>query len=120
MEGENPLPNTITSTLIVILIGIAVWLAIMGLAVALPIRPNIVRITERFVCPPGTEMKVETYVYSYHRPGERAIGIYYLDPDGVTHNVKVKALLTLWGIFFIVSLPVAVLGVVLFQLLFSI
>jgi hypothetical protein len=103
------------ATLLLIILGVAIWLAFMGMAAVLVIRPDSVRITERFLCPPGTEMKVETYVYSYHRPGERAIGIYYLGPDGKSHNIKVKALLLLWGMFFVASLPIAILIVLLFQ-----
>ncbi len=68
------------ATLLLIILGVAIWLAFMGMAVALVIRPDSVRITERFLCPPGTEMKVER---------------------------KVKALLLLWGMFFVASLPIS-------------
>jgi hypothetical protein len=94
--------------LIVLVIGIAVWFAFMGLTLALPIRPDVVRLTERWVCPPGVKLHVETHVYPYHRIGERVISIYYWGDDGIKHQVKVQALVILWGLFFVVALVLTV------------
>jgi hypothetical protein len=99
--------------LIVIILGVAAWLGLMGMALALPIYPGTVRITRWLVCPPGTEMRVGTFVASYHRPGQRGITIECVGADGITRDVKVKALLALWALFFGVSLPAAAVIVLL-------
>jgi hypothetical protein len=36
----------------------------MGMAVLLPLHPDIVRMAGRLICPPGTKMQIETYRYS--------------------------------------------------------
>ena len=55
--------------LVLIILGVALWLALMGLAVVLPLHPGVLRITRKIVCPPGSEIRVGTSVASYHRPG---------------------------------------------------
>lgn len=98
---------------ILITLGLAIFLSLIGIAVVIPIYPNIIRITESFVCPPGMKMKVEKVKLSYHRPGEKGI-IVSCHGHGETIYVKAKALLCLWVIFFVFSLPVAaMLGVLL-------
>lgn len=92
---------------ILIALGVAAWLGIMAIAIALPIRPDVVKIVRWLVIPREAEMQVETYVYPYHRPGERAIGIYCRYADGKKKSVKVRALFALWGIFFVAALPIA-------------
>lgn len=96
-------------------LGVSLWLGIIGMAFALPINPNIARITKRFVCPPGAEMKIETYVYPSHKPGERAIGIYAVSANGNRTSVKAKAMVTLVLIFSLVALP---LTIMVFKVLF--
>jgi hypothetical protein len=96
-------------------LGVSLWLGIMGMAFALPINPNIARITKRFVCPPGAEMKIETFVYPYHKPGERAIGIYAVSANGSRTSVKAKAMVALVLIFTLAALP---LTIMLFKVLF--
>jgi len=48
----------------------------MGFAIAVPIYPNIIRITQSFVYPLGSKMKVQKVKLSYHRPGEKGIIIF--------------------------------------------
>lgn len=93
-------------TMLLIILGVALWLSLMVLAVILPIRPDAVRITERLVCPADTKMDVRTEVYSYHHPGQKAVVVNYRGSDGMIHDVKVKAILALWGILFFVSILV--------------
>lgn len=102
-------------TILLGLVGVSLWLGLMGMTFALPVRPNIVRITKRFVCPPGTEMQVETYVYPYHRPGERAIGVYAVSANGARTSVKAKAMIALVLMFSVAALPVTILA---YKLLF--
>jgi len=102
-----------------IVLGVAIWLSLMVLAVILPIRPGIVRITGPFVCPSGSKMEVDTPVYSYHRPGEKAIIIRCMGP-GIVKNVKIRALLVFWFLCLLVSLPVTVLlGILIYKLVES-
>ncbi|MBL7129535.1 MAG: hypothetical protein ISS16_11205 [Ignavibacteria bacterium] len=91
---------------ILITLGLAIFFSLMGIAIVIPIYPNIIRITESFVCPPGMKMKVEKVKLSYHRPSEKGI-IVSCHGHGETRYVKAKALLYLWLIFFVFSLPVA-------------
>jgi hypothetical protein len=63
-------------TILFISIGVAIWLTCMILAIILPINPNILRITKNFVCPKEKELIIQTAVYSYHRPGQKALEIY--------------------------------------------
>ena len=94
-----------------IAVGVAVWLALMGLAATLPIAPAFfLRLTERFVCPPGTKMEVRTFRATYHRPGERGLEVTCVGP-GVSKDAKVKAILALWALYLVPALPLAVLVV---------
>jgi hypothetical protein len=96
-----------------ITIGLAVFFSLIGIAILIPIYPNIIRITESFVCPPGSKMEVQKVKLSYHRPGEKGI-IVSCHSDGETLYVKGKALLCLWFLFFLISLPItARLGVLI-------
>lgn len=90
---------------ILITIGLAIFVSLMGFAIAIPVYPNIIRITESFVCPPGMKIKVEKVKLNYHRPSEKGI-IVSCHGHGETRYVKTKALLYLWLIFFVFSLPI--------------
>jgi hypothetical protein len=94
-----------TLTLLLIIFALAIFVSLMGLAIAIPVYPNIIRITESFVCPPGMKMKVEKVKLSYHRPSEKGI-IVSCHGHGETRYVRTKALLYLWLIFFLFSLPI--------------
>ncbi|MBN2005501.1 MAG: hypothetical protein JXA21_19235 [Anaerolineae bacterium] len=96
-----------TLALILVILGIALYLSMMAFAVALPIRPEIVRVTERFVCPAGARMEVNPAKLGYHRPGERGIVVKCYG-QGKTEYVNARALLYLWAIFLVPSLPAAV------------
>jgi len=96
-----------------IAVGVAMWLAIMGLAVTLPLAPaRFLRLTERIVCPAGTKMEVKTFQHTYHRPGERGLEVRCVG-RGVNKDVKFKALLTLWLVYFALSFALTVLVVAL-------
>jgi hypothetical protein len=99
-------------TMWLIILGVAIWLAFMVFALALSIRPSIVQVMQWLVCPPGTSMEVETMVYSYHRPGERAIIISCVSP-GTRRDIKVRTLLSFWVLCLVISLPIASIGVIL-------
>lgn len=90
-----------------IILGVSVWLAGMALAIVLPTKPSIVKITEKLVCPPETKLQVKTEVYSYHRPGQHAVHIFYTDEAGSDHNINGRALFALFMLFFTASLPFA-------------
>ena len=94
------------------ILGTAFFLSLMALAVALNIRPDIVRITERFVCPAGTKMEVEVIHHQPDQPRARQI-VVTCRGQGKPEYVNAKALLSLWFIFFVASLPVATVVVIL-------
>ena len=94
------------------ILGTAFFLSLMVFAVALNIRPNIVRITERFVCPAGTKMAVDIVQHEADQPWARQI-VVTCQGWGKTEWVNAKALLCLWLMFFVASLPAATVVVVL-------
>ena len=100
---------------ILITLGLAIFFSLMGIAVVIPIYPNIIRITESFVCPPGMKMNVEKVKLSYHRPSEKGIIVSCHGHGEIRYvKAKAKALLCLCVIFFVFSLPIAArLGVLL-------
>ena len=88
--------------------GAALFLSLMAAALAVPFRPEVLRLTQRCVCPAGAWMRVEVSKASYHRPGERGLVVTCVgrgDPRSVTG----KAFLWLWVLFFAVALPVGAL-----------
>ena len=93
---------------VVVTLGTALFLSLMAAALAVPIRPDVLRLTQRCVCPPGAGMRVDTSKASYHRPGERGLVVTCVgrgDPRSVTG----KAFLWLWVLFFAFALPVGAL-----------
>ena len=92
-------------TLVLIIVGIALWCGVMGMAIVLPINPNVLQIVKPFVCPRGSRMEVKTYVYPYHRPGEKAISIYCIPREGEPYSIKIRALVALVLLFTIIALP---------------
>jgi|WetSurMetagenome_2_1015567.scaffolds.fasta_scaffold1089338_1 hypothetical protein len=98
-------------TIILISFGVSIWLACMILAIILPINPNILKITKNFVCPKENELIIQTAVYSYHRPGQKALEIYYLDDDGAVKDVGLQAITIFWIILFIIIVPISYLAV---------
>lgn len=98
-----------------IIVGASVWMAGMALAIALPVKPSIVKIIEKLVCPANTKMEVTTEVYSYHRPGQRAIHIFYIDENGSERNIGGRAIFFLTLLFFILSLPISIAVVLLIR-----
>ncbi len=95
--------------LAVIIIGLALFVSLMALAVIVPLRPGWIRITERFVCPRGSTMEVQTSKLSYHRPGERGLVVMCKGPGGTT-SINGRAVFCLWLIFFICALVPSVLA----------
>lgn len=91
---------------LLITLGVAIFLAFITLAILIPLRPNTFLITERFVCPKGTKMKVQTTTSTYHRDGERGLVI-TCQGKGQTRYVNGRAFLVIWLISFLISLPIA-------------
>ncbi len=100
------------TTLVLAILGTAFFLSLMAFAVALNIRPNIVRITERFVCPAGTKMEVDIVHHEPDQPWARQI-VVTCQGWGRSGWVNAKALLCLWLMFFVASLPLATVVVML-------
>ena len=100
------------TTLVLAILGTAFFLSLMAFAVVLNIRPDIVRITERFVCPAGTEMEVDVLHHQPDQPWARQI-VVTCKRWGKTEWANAKALLSLWFLFLVASLPVAAVVVVL-------
>jgi hypothetical protein len=98
-----------------IIAGVSIWLAGMALAIILPAKPSAVKIVEKLVCPRGSKMEVTTEVYSYHRPGQRAINVSCMDENGNTHNINGKAVFALFMLFFVIALPIATAAMLLIK-----
>jgi hypothetical protein len=94
------------TTWVLAILGMAFFLSLMAFAVALNIRPDIVRITERFVCPAGSKMEVDIVHHEPDQPWARQI-VVTCQRWGKTEWANAKALVSLWLIFFVASLPVA-------------
>lgn len=93
---------------ILIIVAISLWLSVMLLAVAITIYPKIITITKSIICKKGETLVITKVKLSYHRPGEKGIVVEKIGPKG-RENVKVKALLTLWIIFFLWTLLISLL-----------
>lgn len=93
-------------TWVLSMIGVALFLSIIAFAVALNIRPEIVCITEYFVCPAGRKMQVDIIHHDPRQPRAREI-VVTCRGEGKTELVNAKALLNLWFIFYLASLPFA-------------
>jgi hypothetical protein len=88
-----------------ILVGL--WLGTTAMAVVLSMSPGFVRIVRPLACPSGSEMIVESGTDGTRRPDERTIRVYCVHADGERHDVKLRALLVLWVLFVVLSMPAA-------------
>jgi hypothetical protein len=102
-----------TITIIIVSLGIAIWLAFILMAILLPIKPDVLKITEKLVCPEGSELIIQTAVYSYHRPGQKALEISSRDKNGIIKNAMLKVMAIFWMMLFAISLPIALILVAL-------
>jgi hypothetical protein len=102
-----------TSLNIFISLGISIWLAFMMLAIVLPLKPNILKITKKIACQKGSELIIQTAVYSYHRSGQRALEIYTKDKNGIVKSAGLKVIFIFWIMLFAVSLPISIILVTL-------
>jgi hypothetical protein len=102
-----------TITVIIVSLGVAIWLTFMMIAILLPLKPNILKITEKIVCPEGSKLIIQTAVYSYHKPGQRALEIYSKDNSGIVKNAGLKVISIFWMMLFVVNLPVSIILVIL-------
>jgi hypothetical protein len=98
---------------IIISLGLALWISIMIIAVILPVKPNILGITKSLVCPKGSELIVQTAVYSYHRPGQKALEISIKDNNGMVKNAVFKVVSVFWLILFLISVPISIILMIL-------
>jgi hypothetical protein len=94
---EVPLTHQINIILVV-----SIWLAFMGLGISLPIKPSVVKITRRLVCPSGSEMHVDVSGGS-----QKSIHVYITDENGNNQTINGRAFIVLWGIYFLISLPIS-------------
>ena len=101
--------NKMTITLIIVSLGVAIWLTFMMMAILLPLKPGILKITEKIVCPEGTELIIQTAVHSYHRSGQRALEIYSRDNNGIVKNVGFKVISIFLMILFVMNLPISII-----------
>jgi hypothetical protein len=98
-----------TIAVLLISVGVAVWMAFMLLAILLPLNPNLLKVTEKIVCPAGSELIIQKAVYSYHRPGQSALEISIRDNNGVSKSAGIKVIPFFWMILFLASLPISIL-----------
>jgi hypothetical protein len=96
-------------TSILISLGIALWISLMIIAIILPIKPSILGITKSFVCPQGSKLFIQTAVYSYHRPGQKALEISIMDNNGVTKNAAFKVVSVFWLLLFVITVPISII-----------
>jgi hypothetical protein len=98
-------------------LGLTIWLAIMGLSIALSLAPiTSLKLTQRFICPPGTKLEVETFEITDHH-GKRKGLIVRRVGQGQSKDMKTKAIIVLWALFLIPSLPISILVVWLIPLI---
>ncbi|MEE4195054.1 MAG: hypothetical protein V2J07_07640 [Anaerolineae bacterium] len=86
-----------------VIVGGAVWLSLMELAVLLPAAPQLLRFTRPFILPPDWKIEVTRVKSSYHRPGETGLVVMGVGPYS-DKDVKTQALLVLWGFLFLTDL----------------
>jgi|WetSurMetagenome_2_1015567.scaffolds.fasta_scaffold44439_3 hypothetical protein len=96
-----------TIAAILISVGVAVWMAFMVLAIVLPVNPKLLKLTEKIVCPAGSELIIHKAVYSYHRPGQSALEISIRDKTGMSKSAGFKVVAVFWMILFLASLPIS-------------
>jgi hypothetical protein len=102
-----------TIAAILISVGVAIWMAFMLLAVVLPVNPKLLKLTEKIVCPAGSELIIHKAVYSYHRPGQSALEISIRDHSGLLKSAAFKVITVFWMILFLASLPISIFAVML-------
>jgi hypothetical protein len=93
------------STIILIVMAVAIWLAIMMMAATLPFWPGILKITRFLVCPAGSKMEVGTFTATYHRPGQKGLNVTCV-VNGEIRDVKIRALLVLLLMSYLVALAI--------------
>ena len=80
----------------------------MLLAVAIPINLQILTLTNSIICNKDESLIITKVKLSYHRPREKSLVVDRIGARG-RENVKVKALFTLWIIFFLCILLITLL-----------
>lgn len=88
--------------------------SLLVVSVLIPLKPEALRITRRFVCPWSKKMSVEKSKLSYHRPGEKGLTVMCDGPDGLK-VVTCRAFLCLWFLAFLCAFPV---GLVVYSIVF--
>ena len=101
-----------TTDLFWIALAVGAFCAAMVLALVIPLRPDVLRITQRIVCPPGSSLLIRVVKLSYHRPGERGLTVVCRGPDG-DRSVIGRAVFWLWVLLLVPSLALAMLAVTL-------
>ena len=96
-----------------VIVGVAVWLSLMELAMLLPAAPQLLRPTRPLILRPDWKIEVTRVKHSYHRPGETGLVVTGVGPHG-DKDVKTQALLVMWGFLFLPDLVMA--AVVVFVL----
>jgi hypothetical protein len=83
---------------------LAVFLGIMTMAVILPFKPDLIKVTEKFICAKNEKMEIFTSVAGHHLPGERSIEIYCTE-GARKRDVKLKTLLLCFILSSVAMLP---------------
>jgi hypothetical protein len=100
------MPDLWVTTLAVL--GSAGLLSLMAASLAVVVRPGILSLLGRWVCPSGTKMVVQSVKASYHRPGERGL-VAICEGRDISRLVTGRAFLSVWLLSFAVVLPLAAL-----------
>ena len=93
--------------LLVILSTIALSLFLFTLAITL--RPTLLLLTRRFVCPRGMTMEITRSHLSHHAQGEKSYVI-SCSGGGKTVYVNGKAYFCFWGFCLLAAAPLGVIG----------
>lgn len=93
--------------LLVILSTIALSLFLFTLALSL--RPSLILLTRRIVCPRGMTMEITRSHLSHHAQGEKSYVI-SCSGNGKTIYVNAKAYFCFWGFCLLAATPVGILA----------
>jgi hypothetical protein len=83
--------------------------AILGtllLAVLLKLKPDVLELVTRLVCPPGTHMEIQTFQAGGRRDRAQGLTVHAVG-NGQPLEIKTRTLVSFWGICCLVTLPLA-------------
>lgn len=98
--------------LIAIDFGVSLFLALMAVAIAVPLRPGLLCFFGSLVCRKGEKLSLQFTKLSYHRPGERGLVAECHGPSG-RRNVRFRLLALACSIPFLASFLTGLVIIVL-------